>query len=304
MLDGVVVVVTGASAGLGLATTEALAERGAHVVLATRDAAKTTRVMDDIRSRSPAASLEHLLLDLADLASVARAAEELGLRHARIDRLVANAGVMATPLRRTAQGFELQIGVNHLGHQAFVARALPLLARSADPRIVVVSSGVHRVGRIDLDDLTWQRRRYRRWAAYAQSKLANLLLVAELTRRLGIAGSPVRAIAAHPGFAATDLQEVGPRMRGGLSARIVAPMTSAVARLTAQSAEQGALPQLFATIAPDAQPGAFYGPDGPAAMRGWPTLETPSVAARDAAMARALWERSEDLTGVTAGLAG
>ena len=303
-LDGVVAVVTGASAGLGAATSEALTARGAHVVLATRDAVKTARVMDAIRSRVPAASLEHLPLDLADLASVARAAEDLRRRHARIDRLIANAGVMATPLRRTAQGFELQIGVNHLAHQALVARTLPLLATSPDPRVVVVSSGVHRVGRIDLDDLTWRRRRYRPWAAYAQSKLANLLFVAELARRLALAGSPVRAIAAHPGFAATDLQATGPRMRGGPSARVVAPAAAAVTRAVAQSAKQGALPQLFATIAPEAVAGAFYGPDGPGAMRGWPTLETPSAPARDAAMARALWDASEGLTGVAAELPG
>ena len=300
-IDGRVAVVTGASSGLGERTAEALAARGAHVVLATRDAARTAAAMERIRSRVPGASLSHVPLDLADLTSVRAAAERIATDHPRLDLLVANAGVMAIPRASSAQGFELQLAVNHLGHQALTALLLPAVTAAAG-RIVVVSSGVHRMGRIDPDDLDGSRGPYRAWAAYARSKLANLLFVAELQRRLTAAGSPVLALAAHPGFASTGLQEVGPRLRGGLSARLVAPVTGAATRLVAQSAAQGALPQLYAALAPDVEPGAYYGPDGPGEMRGWPTRVTSSRTARDPDLARAVWEATERATGITAGL--
>ena len=303
-VDGAVALVTGASSGLGAATATALAGRGARLLLANRDAVRTAIVADRIRARFPGALVEHLPLDLSELASVAAAVERVGSEHDRLDLLVCNAGVMATPLVRTVDGFELQLAVDHLGHQALTAGLLPLLAAAPAGRVVVVSSGLHRIGRPDLDDLNWDRRRYRPWQAYADAKLANLLFVHELSRRLVLAGSTVTTLAAHPGLAATELQSVGPAMHGGLRGAVSARVLPAVTRLGAQSAERGALPQLRAALDTDLAPGVLLGPDGLGAMRGEPTVETPSRRARDPELARALWEASERLTGVSAGLAG
>jgi NAD(P)-dependent dehydrogenase (short-subunit alcohol dehydrogenase family) len=298
-LHGRVVVVTGASSGLGEATTVALATRGAHVVLATRSADKTAEVMDRIRGRAPSASLEHLPIDLADLGSVARAAEELAERHDRVDAVVANAGIMAPPLSRTVDGFELQFGVNHLGHFAFVGRTLPLVLAADTGRIVLVSSGAHRVGRIDLGDLNWEHTRYQRWPAYGRSKLANLLHVLELQRRLDAAGSSIIAAAAHPGYAKTALQTTGPTLQGGLNGRITGVLTGIANALLGQPASRGVLPQLFATVADDVAGASYWGPNGPGEMRGLPTAASRSSDALDAGLARGLWHASEELTGVT-----
>jgi len=298
-LNGHVVVVSGASSGLGEATTVALASRGAHVVLATRSADKTAPVMERIRERAPSASLEHLSIDLADLGSVAEAASVLAERHARVDAVVANAGIMAPPLSRTADGFELQMGVNHLGHFAFVGRILPLVLAAEAGRVVVVSSSAHRVGRIDLDDLNWERTRYQRWLAYGRSKLANLLHVLELQRRLAHAGSPVVAVGAHPGYARTELQTTGPTMQGGVSGRVTGVLSGLANLLVAQPASRGVLPQLYATVGDEVAGASYWGPDGPVEARGFPAPASRSSEALDAEVARGLWAASEELTGVT-----
>ncbi len=298
-LNGHVVVVSGASSGLGEATTVALASRGAHVVLATRSADKTAPVMERIRERAPSASLEHLSIDLADLGSVAEAASVLAERHARVDAVVANAGIMAPPLSRTADGFELQMGVNHLGHFAFVGRILPLVLAAEAGRVVVVSSSAHRVGRIDLDDLNWERTRYQRWLAYGRSKLANLLHVLELQRRLAHAGSPVVAVGAHPGYARTALQTTGPTMQGGVSGRVTGVLSGLANLLVAQPASRGVLPQLYATVGDEVAGASYWGPDGPVEARGFPAPASRSSEALDAEVARGLWAASEELTGVT-----
>jgi NAD(P)-dependent dehydrogenase (short-subunit alcohol dehydrogenase family) len=277
-LAGRTVVVTGANSGIGLVAARELARHGARVVLAVRDTAK-----GDAAAASIPGDAEVRRLDLADLASVREFADAW---EGDLDVLVNNAGVMATPERRTADGFELQFGTNHLGHFALTNLLLPQIR----DRVVTVSSTAHRVGKIDLDDLNWERRRYQRWPAYGQTKLANLLFTLELQRRLNTAGSDVRALAAHPGYAATNLQS--------RTENFVNNLVMAVGnKIIAQSEEMGALPTLYA--ATQDLPGASYvGPDGFQEQRGHPTLVGRTARASDGETARALWERSEELTGV------
>jgi NAD(P)-dependent dehydrogenase (short-subunit alcohol dehydrogenase family) len=279
---GRTVVVTGANSGLGRATAAAFAQAGAHVVLAVRDPERGERAAAGL-----AGSTEVRTLDLADLASVRAFARAWD---GSLDVLVNNAGVMAVPRGRTVDGFETQLGTNHLGHFALTNL---LLGHVAD-RVVTVSSAAHRHGRIDLDDLNWERRRYRRWAAYGQSKLANLLFTLELDRRLVEAGSLVRALAAHPGYAATNLQ-----LRTG--SILQTSLMAVTNRLFAQSDAMGALPTLYAATQ-DLPGGSYVGPDGPGERRGHPTLVGRTAAAGDTELARRLWDRSADLTGVSFGL--
>jgi NAD(P)-dependent dehydrogenase (short-subunit alcohol dehydrogenase family) len=279
---GRIVVVTGATSGLGRATAAALAQAGAHVVLAVRDTERGERA-----AAGMSGSTEVRRLDLADLASVRAFASTWA---GSLDVLVNNAGVMAVPRGRTADGFETQLGTNHLGHYALTN----LLLRHITDRVVTVSSAAHRHGRIDLDDLNWEHRRYRRWAAYGQSKLANLLFTLELDRRLVEAGSPVRALAAHPGYAATNLQ-----LRTG--SILQTSLMAVTNRLFAQSDAMGALPTLYAATQ-DLPGGSYVGPDGTGERRGHPTLVGRTAAASDAEMAKRLWDRSAELTGVAFGL--
>jgi len=274
--SGRTVVVTGANSGLGLVAARELAQRGAHVVLACRDVTKG-------EAAAPAGDVEVRRLDLADLASVRAFADELT---GPVDVLINNAGVMAVPHRRTADGFELQFGTNHLGHFALTGL---LLDRVRD-RVVTLSSAMHRAGRIVLDDLNWERRRYLRWPAYGQSKLANLLFTYELNRRLTASDSPVRAYAAHPGYARTNLQSHTESL-----------MDSVMAvgnRVIAQSARMGTLPTLYAATVTDLPGGSYVGPGGFAEQRGYPKVVGSSRAARDPRVAVDLWDASERLTGV------
>jgi NAD(P)-dependent dehydrogenase (short-subunit alcohol dehydrogenase family) len=298
--SGRLVVVTGANSGLGLVTARELARAGASVVMAVRDASRGTAAEAEVRRAVPDAALELMALDLADLGSVRAFAEELATRHEGVDLLVNNAGVMALPYRKTADGFEMQLGTNHLGHFALTGHLLPALVRRPEARVVTVSSGAHRMGRIDFDDLQSERR-YERWTAYGQSKLANLLFMFELGRRATAAGLSLRSVAAHPGYAATNLQLAGPRMSGsGLMER-----ASVLAnKLLAQSSERGALPTLYAATVPGLPSGACAGPDGPFEARGHPQLVGASGRAHDETTARRLWEISEDLTGVRYDFAG
>jgi NAD(P)-dependent dehydrogenase (short-subunit alcohol dehydrogenase family) len=276
---GRIIVITGANSGIGLPTARALAEAGAHLVLAVRDVAKGEAAADSIHG-----DCEVRQLDLADLSSVRAFADKW---QGELSVLINNAGVMRTPKRRTANGFELQIGTNHLGHFALTNLLLPHIT----DRVVTVASGAHRGGSISLDDLNWQERSYRPWAAYQQSKLANLLFTLELQRRLTLAGSAVRAIAAHPGYAATNLQF---RSESRLEDRVMAIGN----RFFAQTDEAGARPILYA--ASQDIPGASYvGPDGFGEQRGYPTLVGRAAAASDVEMAKQLWMLSEVLTGVT-----
>jgi NAD(P)-dependent dehydrogenase (short-subunit alcohol dehydrogenase family) len=301
---GRTVVVTGASAGLGLENTRALAAAGARVVMATRDARKTEEAAARVRRVVPGAVLEHVHLDLADLGSVRDAVAVITDRHAAIDVVLANAGIMATPFTRTVDGFELQIGVNHLGHAAFVAGLLPALRAADAGRIVIVASEAHRIGRVDVDDLDWERRRYQRWLAYGQSKLANLLYLRELARRLDGDASPVIAAGAHPGYARTELQTKGPTMQGGISGAVNDVANRLANAVVAQPASTGALPQLLAATAEAVPNGSYWGPQSLGGARGAPGRAGRSRAAKDDATARALWDRTEELTAVGHDLPG
>jgi NAD(P)-dependent dehydrogenase (short-subunit alcohol dehydrogenase family) len=276
-------IVTGGNTGLGFQVARVLAGHGARAVIASRDSSKAA----DAAAAIPGA--ETVRLDLASLASVREAAAELRDRYQKLDLLINNAGVMMTPYARTEDGFELQFGTNHLGPFAFTGLLLDRLTNVPGARIVTVSSVVHRQGTIDFDDLTSERR-YGRSAAYGRSKLANLLFTYELQRRLAAAHAEVIALAAHPGYANTQLdRNLPPLMRAA---------TRAVVPFTAQNAEMGALPLLRAATDPKARGGEYYGPGGMMGTRGYPRLATSSALSHDEELARRLWAESERLTGV------
>ncbi len=293
---GRVAVVTGANSGIGLVAARELAHAGARVVLAVRDAEKGAAAAREITAAVPNAELEVGSLDLSSLASIRGFAEWFEREHGGLDLLINNAGVMAPPRRLTADGFELQFGTNHLGHFALTGLLLSRMDGRHDARVVTVSSGAHRMGRVNFDDLQAERR-YGRWRAYGQSKLANLLFAFELDRRLRSAGSAVRSLAAHPGYAATNLQSAAPPQPD----RLFMAVTN---RLLAQSAEMGALPILYAATHPGLEGGTYAGPDGLFEQRGYPKLVGTTSAAGDEAVARKLWEVSEQLTGVVFRIAG
>jgi NAD(P)-dependent dehydrogenase (short-subunit alcohol dehydrogenase family) len=268
------------------------------VILATRDPERTALATARIQRAVPGARLEHLPLDLADLGSVRGAAAALAAQHDRLDILIANAGVgvMGTPARTTAEGFELQMGVNHLGHAALTAALLPLLGASSAPRIVLVTSEMARFGRIDPATLGVLASPHRPWRAYAASKLANLLYALELARRLDHAGSGAVVASAHPGYAATELQTRGPGLAGGRVARLRAGVLGGVTSLVGQSAARGALPQLRAATDPGVVSGSSFGPS--AGMRGHAVEVAAPARAHDEELAAELFDRTEELTGV------
>jgi NAD(P)-dependent dehydrogenase (short-subunit alcohol dehydrogenase family) len=283
-------IVTGGNSGLGLETVRALAGAGAHVVLACRTIGKGEDAAREIRAGDAGADIEVSELDLASLDSVRAFAERMRAGHPHIDILINNAGVMAPPRGETVDGFELQFGTNHLGHFALTAQLIGAMAGS-DPRVVTVSSSAHRFGSIAFNDLQ-RTHHYFRWRAYGQSKLANLLFAYELDRRLRAAGSPIKSVAAHPGYSATNLQFAAPP----LIDRIFMTVSN---KVIAQSAAMGALPQLYAATYPGLEGGTFVGPDGIGEQRGHPKLVSSSGASRDQKTARRLWEVSEELTGIT-----
>ena len=291
---GRVAIVTGGNGGIGLEAARMLAQKGARVLLACRSREKTEAALAELRSSVPGGEFESRPLDLADLASVRAFASAFLDAHSRLDLLVNNAGVMAIPRRETADGFEMQLGTNHLGHFALTALLLERLLATPDARVVNVASGAHRMGKMDFGDLQGARS-YRRWAAYGQSKLANLLFTFELARRLDAAGASQKSVACHPGYAATDLQFVGARMDGWKLLELPMRLGNA---LLAQSARDGALPTVYAALAPDVDSGDYIGPDGMGELWGAPRKVGASAQARSETDAHRLWEVSERLTGL------
>ncbi|OEJ26981.1 short-chain dehydrogenase [Streptomyces agglomeratus] len=289
--SGRTAVITGANSGIGLATARELARRGARVVLACRSEQRGKEAAEHISREVPGALVEFTPLDLADLSSIRDFARSYA--YERLDLLINNAGVMALPYGRTADGFETQFGVNHLGHFALTGLLLPHLLRTPGARVVSVSSGLHALSNIDIGDLNSERT-YRRWIAYGRSKTANLLFVHELAGRLAAAGSDVVAAAAHPGYARTNLQTAGVRMEGRRAAERIVELGN---RIIAQPAESGALPTLYAATAPGVRPDSFTGPR----VQGWRGPPAKSWRAawttNDVASER-LWVASEQLTGV------
>ncbi|MET4061219.1 NAD(P)-dependent dehydrogenase (short-subunit alcohol dehydrogenase family) [Arthrobacter sp. UYP6] len=286
-LSGTTAVVTGANSGLGLQSALVLAAKGARVELACRDRQRGAAARERIRTETGNDNVHLRQLDLASLASIRRFAAE---QEKPVDLLINNAGVMATPHRTTADGFELQFGVNHLGHFALTGLLLPALRQAPAPRVVTVSSLAHRGGRIDFEDLAAQRS-YRPWNRYNQSKLANLLFTFEFQRRLTAHGEKILAVAAHPGFANTNLT-------AGMNHPATLDVLGAFFRLLGQSGASGALPTLYAATALEVRGGEFYGPGGPGQLRGRPALVTPAPQASDPETARRLWDISTELTGV------
>jgi NAD(P)-dependent dehydrogenase (short-subunit alcohol dehydrogenase family) len=293
-LSGKTIIVTGGNSGIGYEAAKQLARKGARVVLACRDLEKARAAIGAISGEHRGAAAEALQLDLASLASVRSFASAFLAEHNALDVLCNNAGVMALPYRKTADGFEMQLGTNHIGHFALTGLLLERLLATPGARVVNVSSGAHRVGAIHFDDLQWEHG-YRKWAAYGQSKLANLLFTYELQRKLSAAGANVIALACHPGYAATNLQTAGPRMEGSTWMESLSGFAN---RVAAQSAAMGALPTLYAATAPDVSGGDYIGPDGIGELWGHPKKVQSNRRSHDTAVAAKLWEISEELTSV------
>jgi NAD(P)-dependent dehydrogenase (short-subunit alcohol dehydrogenase family) len=294
-LDGKIAVVTGANSGLGFETSHALTVKGAKVIMTSRNMEKGEAAAEKIRQEYPQADVEVWQLDLADLDSIQRFAHKFKSRYPLLDILVNNAGVMALPHRQeTADGFEMQFGTNHLGHFALTGLLIDPIRRAPAARVVTVSSGAHRMGNMEFGDLNWDYS-YDRWSAYGRSKLANLLFAYELQRKLAETGTRAISVAAHPGYAATNLQSTGPAHGGAnLQSRLMAISN----RLLAQSQEMGALPILNAATAEDVHGGDYIGPGGLMEARGYPKHVESSEKSHNRPAAQKLWSVSEELTGV------
>ncbi len=287
-------VITGANSGIGWEAARMLATRGARVVMACRNQEKGREAIARIHATLPTARLELTKLDLGSLASVRACAADLQARFPAIDVLVNNAGIMAIPRALTEDGFEVQLGTNHLGHFALTGLLFDTLQRGVAPRVVNVASLAHSFGRMNFDDLMGERN-YQKWLAYGQSKLANLLFTFELQRRLSARGIGMIAAACHPGYSSTNLQAVGPQQEGSAFGASVMKIGNA---LIGQPAERGALPTVYAAAATDVASGDYYGPDGLFEVWGYPRKVRGNASSQDPATAARLWEASEKLTGV------
>lgn len=293
-LDGKIIAITGANSGIGFEASRALAGAGAHIVMACRSEKAAADAIARLRAEHPSASVEFSALDLSSLASVRAFGQAFASKHERLDVLVNNAGVMALPHRKTEDGFEMQMGTNHLGHFALTGLLMDRLLAAPSPRVVTVSSEVHRIGRVKLDDLQ-RDNGYSPWPAYGQSKLCNLLFAYELDRRFRERGLSARSLGCHPGYANTNLQLGAAKMTGStLWQRIWRFINGAFA----QSAAMGALPTVFAAAAEEAQGADYIGPWF-LGVWGSPVRQRSSGRSRDEAVAKRLWDISEELTGVS-----
>ena len=279
-----VVLITGANSGIGFEAAKVLAKKGADIVLAVRNQAKGDLAKAEIIEEYVKAKVTVSILDLSSLKSVKTFSENFTKAQTRLDLLINNAGIMIPPYGKTEDGFESQMGTNHLGHFALTAQLFPLLKSTGGSRIVNVSSTAHNMGNIDFNDIHWESRKYVAWKSYGDSKIANLYFTNELGRRLQAAGVDVTTTAAHPGYAATGLQK-------GVFLKILNV-------LVAQSGFMGAMPTLMAAMDPEASNGNFYGPSGIAQQRGWPKQVVPNKLSQDEDIAKKLWITSEELTGV------
>ncbi|MCG8672189.1 MAG: oxidoreductase [Pseudomonadales bacterium] len=281
--SGKLVLITGSNSGIGLEAAKVLAKQQAHVVLACRNPEKGTAALEEIKAEIPTATVDFMQLDLASLDSVRSFTEAFKAKFDHLDVLINNAGVMAPPFGTTADGFESQFGTNHLGHFALTGQLLPLLEAAESGRVVVLSSIAHRMGKINFNNLNSEKR-YSRWIAYGQSKLANLMFAKELQRRLEKAGSKVVAVAAHPGYSSTNLQRYMPG--------------AGVMNKLAQSQFEGAMPTLFAATEAGIRGGEYVGPDGWMEIKGAPKIAYVAKKARNAEVAAKLWDVSESMTNV------
>jgi NAD(P)-dependent dehydrogenase (short-subunit alcohol dehydrogenase family) len=291
-LRGKVIIVTGANSGIGFEAAREFARKGATTILACRDLEKANAAMAKIDAESPNAKVEVMHLDLASLKSIHEFADAFHAKYDRLDVLLNNAGIMMVPYRLTKDGFESQVGTNHLGHFALTGLLIDLLERTPGSRVVNISSGGHRMGKMDFDNFLYKHgKSYSRTEAYGRSKLSNLLFTYELERRLESNGRNPIAVAAHPGLSATHLAD---HFGGGLMKGLI----HLVFQLIAQSAEMGALPGIRAAIDPEVSGGQYYGPDGTRERLGYPTLVHSNRASHNMADAQHLWKISEELTGV------
>jgi NAD(P)-dependent dehydrogenase (short-subunit alcohol dehydrogenase family) len=278
-------IVTGASSGIGYETARVLANKKAMVIIAVRNLQKGNSAVDKIKVENSDADVHVMELDLANLASVRSFAEKFKRQSNRLDLLINNAGVMMPPYSKTADGFELQFGTNHLGHFALTGLLIDLMIKTENSRIVNVSSGAHHYSDLNFDDLNWANRSYHKTKAYSDSKIANLYFTYELDRKLKERNLSTSAIASHPGWTATELQRHAGILRF-------------LNRFVAQDISMGALPTLYAAVGPDVKGSDYYGPSGWREMRGYPKKVESSKRSHDKAIAQKLWKVSEELTGV------
>ena len=283
--NGKVVVVTGSRSGLGYETAKVLANKNATVIVAVRNELKGNAAVEKIKLENPNADIQVMLVDLANLVSVHKFAENFKKKFEKLDLLINNAGVMNPPYTKTKDGFELQFGTNHLGHFALTGLLIDLIKATPNSRIVNVSSNAHKIGKLNFDDLNWETRRYNKFRSYGDSKLANLYFSNELQKRLGKQSSGVVVASAHPGASASDLT------RHSLFFKVLS--------IFVQSTSMGALPTLYAAVAPDVQRNDYYGPGGFQEFGGYPKKVGSSKRAKNDEVAAKLWDVSEKMTGVS-----
>ena len=292
--EGRTAIVTGANSGLGYHTSRALAMKGARVIMACRNIQKGELARELILQDKPVVKPEVWKLDLSDLGSVQAFADQFRSQADGLDLLINNAGLMAIPYGKSKDGFEMQFGVNHLGHFALTAQLWALLKKTELSRLVNVSSAAHHMGRIRFEDIHWEKR-YSKWGAYGMSKLSNLLFTRELSKQLSGSGNSVTVVSSHPGYANTELQAKGAIMKGS---KMGAMAFNLINKIVAQPAAKGALPSLYAATAEGVVQGAYYGPGGFMRMKGWPAPDKPNAKKVTDEAARDLWKLSESLTGL------